>query len=55
MFNSDILEVVIGLAFLYALLSLIVTTIQESLATLLQSRAKTLFESLAGMIGSNGP
>jgi hypothetical protein len=51
--NTAILEVVIGLAFLYALLSLIVTTIQESLATLLQSRAKTLFESVAGMIGSN--
>jgi hypothetical protein len=45
-----VLEVAIGIVFLYLLLSLIVTTIQEGIASLLQLRAKNLFASINDML-----
>ncbi len=46
-----IVEVAIGVAFLYLLLSLIVTTAQEAFASLLRLRAQNLYESIADMLG----
>ncbi len=42
MFGSSILDVAIGMAFIYLLLSLIASTIQEALSAIVQSRAANL-------------
>lgn len=49
MFNSQILEVAIGLGFLYLVLSLLCTTLTEALSRLTGRRAKDLFTSV-GML-----
>lgn len=48
------LDVAIGIAFLYLLLALLVTTAQELIATWWQFRAKDLYEAIAGMLSSDG-
>ena len=47
---SVILEVAIGLIFLYMMLALIATTFQELIASVLRLRAKHLYDALAGML-----
>ena len=42
MFNSTTLEVAVGMAFIYLLLSLFCTAINEAIAGILGSRAKNL-------------
>ena len=49
-FGSAILDVAIGLFFLYLLLSLLASAIQEVLASLLDWRAKTLTQGLANLL-----
>jgi hypothetical protein len=51
MLGSRVLELAIGLAFCYASLALIVSTLQEALASLLQLRAKGLLKSIKAMLG----
>ncbi len=46
---SAALDVGIGLVFLYLLLALLVTTLQELVSTALGKRAKHLFDAIAGM------
>ncbi|MFV2058430.1 MAG: hypothetical protein ACC707_18350 [Thiohalomonadales bacterium] len=46
MFGSEILEIVIALIFLYTLLSVICSSINEFIATLLNSRASNLYKTL---------
>jgi hypothetical protein len=48
--GSQVLEVVIGLAFVYLVFSLVCSAAQESLATLLSWRARNLEEALRGML-----
>lgn len=48
------LDVGIGLIFLYLLLALLVTTLQELVATLLSLRAKHLFDAIQGMFRDDG-
>jgi len=57
MFGSSILEVVIGLVFIYLLYSLLATTVKEGLATLLGLRAKMLKKAISRMLddGFNTP
>lgn len=50
MFNSSVLEVAIGLTFCYATLALIVSTLQEALASALQLRARTLLDGIKTML-----
>lgn len=50
MFNSPILDVVIGLVFIYLLYSLLATIIQELISTNLNLRAKVLKEGIARML-----
>ena len=50
MFNSPVLEVVIGLVFIYLLYSLLVTTIQEIIATRFSFRAKILERAIFRML-----
>lgn len=50
MFNSSVLEVAIGLTFCYATLALIVSTVQEALASALQMRARTLLDGIKTML-----
>jgi len=50
MFNSSVLEVAIGLTFCYATLALIVSTLQEALASALQMRARTLLGGIKTML-----
>jgi hypothetical protein len=47
---SVILDVAIGLTFLYLLLALIATTVQELIASVLKLRAKSLYDALEGML-----
>jgi len=47
---SVILDVAIGLIFLYMMLALIATTLQELIASVLRLRAKHLYDALAGML-----
>lgn len=44
------LDVAIGLVFLYLLLALLVTTLQELAASMLKLRAKHLYDAIAGML-----
>lgn len=50
MFGSTVLEVAIGLMFCYAAVALIVSTLQEALASLLRLRARTLLEGVKTML-----
>lgn len=50
MFNSVVLDVVIGLVFIYLLYSLFATIIQEIIATKINLRAKTLKKGIARML-----
>jgi hypothetical protein len=50
---SIALDVAIGVVFLYLLLSLIVTTVQELIASLFRLRAKHLLDAVAGMLGDS--
>jgi hypothetical protein len=50
MFNSTVLDVVIGLVFIYLLYSLLATIIQEIIATHLKLRAKVLKEGISRML-----
>lgn len=51
MFGSTVLEVAIGLAFCYAVLALVVTTLQEALAGAFHLRANMLEGALRRMLG----
>ena len=50
MFNSSVLEVAIGVSFCYAALALIVSTLQEALASALHLRAHTLLDGIKSML-----
>ena len=50
MFNSQVLDVVIGLVFIYLLYSLLVTIIQEMIATVFKFRAKILQRAIIRML-----
>ncbi len=51
MFGSDVLEVAIGVVFIYMLLSLLCSTINEQvIARFLNLRAKTLEEGINNML-----
>lgn len=50
MFGSTVLEVAIGLTFCYAAVALIISTLQEALASLLRLRARTLLEGVKTML-----
>src|SRR6266516_1626328 len=50
MTNMPVLDVAIGVIFMYLLLSLIVTTIQEALAGLGKWRARNLFDAVARLL-----
>ncbi len=49
---STALDVAIGIVFLYLLLALMVTTVQELVASILRLRAKNLYAAIAGMLES---
>src|SRR4051812_46571371 len=48
-----VLDVAIGITFLYLLLALIVTTVQELVASTLRLRAQNLYRALEGMLKSD--
>src|SRR5437763_12565718 len=50
MFGSTILEVAIGVIFVYLLVSLICTAISEGIATVLNKRGRNLFEGIANLL-----
>ena len=50
MFNSTVLEVAIGLSFCYASVALIVSTVQEALASALRLRARGLLDGIKSML-----
>jgi hypothetical protein len=50
MFGSRVLELVIGLAFCYASLALIVSTVQEAIAALFKLRANSLLAGIKSML-----
>lgn len=50
MFGSTVLEVAVGLTFCYATVALIVSTVQEALASALRLRARTLLDGIKGML-----
>jgi hypothetical protein len=50
MFGSSILEVAIGVIFVYLLLSLICTALNEAIASLLQKRGRNLFEGIKNLL-----
>jgi len=51
MFGSTVLEVAFGLTFCYATVALIVSTVQEALASALRLRATTLLAGVKAMLG----
>jgi hypothetical protein len=51
MFGSDILEVVVGLVFIFWLLSLICSTLNEGIVTVLAMRAKDLEKAIRSLLG----
>jgi hypothetical protein len=55
MFNSVVLDVVIGLVFIYLLYSLLVTIIQEMIATAFNFRAKILQRAIVRMLEDEDP
>ena len=50
MFGSTVLEVAVGLTFCYATVALIVSTVQEALASALRMRARTLLDGIKSML-----
>ncbi|MEO7496987.1 MAG: hypothetical protein ABIT83_21505 [Massilia sp.] len=50
MFNSTVLEVAIGLSFCYAAVALIVSTVQEAIASALRLRARGLLDGIKSML-----
>lgn len=50
MFNSSVLDVAIGLVFVYLLLGLVCTTVNEWFAQALKTRAATLKEGIRGLL-----
>ena len=50
MFGSTVLEVAVGLTFCYATVALIVSTVQEALASALKMRARGLLEGIKSML-----
>jgi hypothetical protein len=50
MFNSQIIEIITGLIFIYLILSLLGTTINELIAGILHLRGKNLKKSLSYML-----
>lgn len=50
MFGSSVLEVAIGLCFCYATVALIVSTVQEALASAFRLRARTLLDGIKTML-----
>ncbi|HZV67000.1 MAG TPA: hypothetical protein VFG03_19050 [Telluria sp.] len=54
MFGSTVLEVAIGLTFCYAALALIVSTVQEALASALRLRARVLLDGVKSMLNDPG-
>ncbi|MEM6632064.1 MAG: hypothetical protein AAF694_20475 [Bacteroidota bacterium] len=55
MFDSQILEVVIGLLFIFLLFSLLATSFQEVIANFRNSRGKMLQEAIYNMTGTTKP
>jgi hypothetical protein len=51
MFGSTVLEVAAGLTFCYASVALIVSTVQEALASALRLRSRTLLAGIKSMLG----
>jgi hypothetical protein len=54
MFGSTVLEVAIGLTFCYGTVALIVSTLQEALASLFRLRAHTLLDGIKSMLNDPG-
>lgn len=54
MFGSTVLEVAVGLTFCYATVALIVSTVQEALASALHMRARRLLDAVCAMLGDPG-
>jgi hypothetical protein len=54
MFGSTVLEVAVGLTFCYATVALIVSTLQEALASALHMRARRLLDAVCAMLGDPG-
>lgn len=50
MFGSNVLEVAIGLIFIYLFLSVICSSINEAIASLMNQRAKNLFEGVKNLL-----
>ena len=50
LFNSTVLDVAIGLVFIYLLLSIFCTAVNEWIAGILQTRAKTLKAGISGLL-----
>jgi hypothetical protein len=50
MLGSSVLEVAVGLTFCYASVALIVSTVQEALASMLRLRAHTLLDGIKSML-----
>ena len=50
MLGSSVLEVAIGIVFIYLVLSMICTTINEAIATLTNKRGKNLFEGIKNLL-----
>jgi hypothetical protein len=50
MFGSNALEIAIGLVFLYLLLSLLCTVINEGIANALEQRGKNLLEGVKNLL-----
>lgn len=50
MFNSTILDVMVGLAFVYLLLALICTTVNEWLSGIMKTRGKMLEKGITGLL-----
>ena len=54
MFGVPILEVAIGLSFIYLLLSLVCTTVNEAIASAVQRRGKMLAQAIHVLVGDAG-
>jgi len=50
MFDSSVLNVVIGLVFIFLIYSLFATAVQEAISSMLQRRANTLYKGVASML-----
>jgi hypothetical protein len=53
MFGSDVLEVAIGLVFIYLMLALLTTAVTEALSRALAMRSSTLLEGIQNMLSGN--